>query len=94
MTAKIDYGDIPKEERKRLAAVIRGRPTYRAMVVAGVVLAIVFSRDIADRIVPTKESFWLHFTVDILVAGCLAGLVTLLLIRPFLKREIEKAKNA
>ena len=91
--ARISYQDIPKEERKRLEAVIFRRPKPHAIFSVFFVFVMFGSRCVANALVLKGRPFWLHLTVDFVVAGCLSALIALLLFRPLLKREVEKAKN-
>jgi len=91
MTAPVAYRDIPKPERTRLADAILRTPKFLAMNFVLIGVAIQGSRYIADYFVPKGRSFGTHVAVDFVAAGCLAAVLALVLFRPLLKREVERA---
>jgi hypothetical protein len=91
MTAPVAYRDIPKPERTRLADAILRTPKFLAMNFALIGVGIQGSRYIADYFVPEGRSSGIHVAVDFIAAGVLAALMALMLVRPLLKREVERA---
>jgi len=97
MTAKFSYQDIPNEDKKRLAAIIREGPKVMIPFVIFLGLAVVCSgylADIVDHIVKANfpkegSSVRLHFYVLIAVLIPIVVVISLAL-RPWFKREVER----
>ncbi len=97
MTAKISYRDIPKEERKRLASIIREEPKFVLPFAILMGLAVAFSgyfSDFTDHIVKANfpnegASGWLHCSVDIALLIPITAVIGFAF-RPWFKREVER----
>ena len=95
MTTHINYRDIPKEERKRLATeAYRRTPRLRAVRFAAVFLPILLSGPLSDYVVPKNGPFLPHLSVAVVFALILSASIWETLGRPRLRTEVEKLKNA
>jgi hypothetical protein len=94
MTTHVNYRDIPKEERKRLASeAYRRTPRLRTVRFAAVFLPILFSGLLADYIVPRNGPFLYRLAVVVVFALILSASIWETLGRPRLKVEVEKLEN-
>lgn len=95
MNTRVHYRDIPKAERKLLAAeVYRLTPILRIMQLAVVLFPVIFSGFLVDFIAPKSESILVRVAVVAVSAAILSTIVWGIFGRPMLKAEVEKLKNA
>jgi len=95
MKSHINYAEIPKPERKRLAReVYRVSRKLRRLRAAEVFTAVVVSGFLVDFILPKEELIWVRLSVGIAGAWILAALFWRVFVCRALKDEVEKLKNA
>jgi hypothetical protein len=94
MNTHIGYSDIPKEERKQLAAeVYRLNPKLRAVRFAALLAPILFSGLFTDSVLPKDTSPLLHWVVRLVFALALCAIIWESSGRLQLKAETEKLKR-
>lgn len=95
MTTHVNYRDIPKEERNLLAAeAYRRTPRLRVVRFAAAFLPILFSRLLADYVVPRNGPYISRLAVVVAFALILSASIWETLGRPRLRAEVEQLKNA
>ena len=95
MNSRVNFRDIPKEESKRLAAeVFRQNPKLRIIQWVGVVVPIVVSAELTSSIVSKDGPFLLRLAISVSIAVALCAVIQEVFVRPRLKVEIERLKNA
>ena len=95
MNSPIKYRDIPREERKRLAAeVYRRTPRLRTIRFAAVFLPILLSGLLANYFFPKSGQFLSRLSVVVVIALILCAIIWESIGHPRLKAEVEKLKNA
>ena len=99
MGATVSYRDIPDKERQRLCEAVCQRDKKAIFVVyfAAIFIPSLFSRNVARALLPKLSH--LNLTVASgLVAALLAGVASLVVsfvvVRPAIRREVVKAKNS
>ena len=95
MNTRVNYRDIPKDERKRLATeVYRLTPRLRTIRFAAIFLPILFSGLLTDSVVPKGGPLLPRLGIRVLFSVILCAAIWETLGRPRLKSEVEKLKNA
>lgn len=92
MVAK--YSDIPRDERKRLAVVAYRQSRVRTLLFAAIFIPMLFSKTIADYVVPQSSSLLAHFGVTLGISLIFTAVIWESVGRGLLKAEIVKLKNA